>query len=303
MSERSELVLDRPDPLSDALSMAAMRPSDPASLTAGGDWAVRFGGAAHAKVITVTAGSAWLVPEDAAPVLLAPGDCYVVGRDAAYVTASAPDVPPVESRSLFVGSAGRVGSAADTSLVGGTLDFADPAVAVLLEDLGSSARIADAHTAAVLNSTLRLLAFETSAAQPGGTVMREHLTQILSLQVLRSLLGAADAPGWLGAFRDPAVGAALTAMHRRPGEAWTVARLAAVAGMSRTVFATRFKALVGLAPMDYLLHRRMTGAARELADGRTVAAVAARWGYGSESAFSAAFKRVTGRSPASTRSR
>lgn len=65
----------------------------------------------------------------------------------------------------------------------------------------------------------------------------------------------------------------------------------------------RFKALVGLSPMDYLLHRRISGATRELAEGRTVASVAARWGYGSESAFSAAFKRVTGVSPASSRTR
>lgn len=301
MSERSELVLDRPDPLAGVLSMADVRPALPARLTAGGDWAVRFGGS-HPKVITVTAGSCWVLPEGSAPVFLTAGGCYLVGRDAAYVTASTPDVAPIEARSVFAGNDGRAGSAADVALVGATLDFTDPAAAVLLEDLGSSARITDPDTAEVLNSTLRLLAFET-AGRPGGGAMREHLTQILSLHVLRSLLGADARPAWLAGFRDPAIGAALAAMHRRPAFGWTVAHLASEAHLSRTVFATRFKALVGLSPMDYLLHRRISGATRDLAEGRTVASVASRWGYGSESAFSAAFKRVTGRTPASSRGR
>ncbi|WP_432850081.1 AraC family transcriptional regulator [Amycolatopsis sp. CA-161197] len=301
MSERSELVLDRPDPLAGVLSMADVRPALPARLTAGGDWAVRFGGS-HPKVITVTAGSCWVLPEGSAPVFLTAGGCYLVGRDAAYVTASTPDVAPIEARSVFAGNDGRAGSAAEVALVGATLDFTDPAAAVLLEDLGSSARITDPDTAEVLNSTLRLLAFET-AGRPGGGAMREHLTQILSLHVLRSLLGADARPAWLAGFRDPAIGAALAAMHRRPAFGWTVARLASEAHLSRTVFATRFKALVGLSPMDYLLHRRISGATRDLAEGRTVASLASRWGYGSESAFSAAFKRVTGRTPASSRGR
>ncbi|MEU4672109.1 AraC family transcriptional regulator [Amycolatopsis sp. NPDC023774] len=302
MSERSELVLDRPDPLADVLSMADVRPALPARLTAGGEWAVRFDGS-HPKVITVTTGSCWVLPEGSAPVFLSEGDCYLIGRDAAYVTASSPDVAPVEGRMLFRDHLGVVGPTTDTSLVGGVIDFADPAVAVLLEELGASARIVDPHTAVVLNSTLRLLADETAAARPGGSVMRQHLTEILYLQVLRSLLSPSSDTGWLGAFRDPQIGAALAAMHRRPAFGWTVARLAAEAGMSRTVFATRFKALVGLSPMDYLLHRRISGATRDLAEGRTVASVASRWGYGSESAFSAAFKRVTGQSPASSRTR
>lgn len=296
MSERSELVLDRPDPLADVLSMADVRPALPARLTAGGEWAVRFGGS-QPKVITVTAGSCWVLPEDGSPIFLPVGSCYLVGRDAAYVTASTPDVAPVEARSVFTGTDGHAGSSSDVTLLGAALDFADPAAAVLLEDLGSSIRITDPDTA--LSSTLQLLALETTA-RPGGGVMREHLTQILSLHVLRGLLGADTRPA---SFRDPAIGAALAAMHQHPAYGWTVARLAAEANLSRTVFATRFKALVGSSPMDYLLRRRISGATRELAEGRTVASVASRWGYGSESAFSAAFKRVTGRTPASSRTR
>ena len=69
--------------------------------------------------------------------------------------------------------------------------------------------------------------------------------------------------------------------------------------MSRSSFALRFKTLVGLPPLDYLLHWRIRSAAEVLRAGeRTVASVAAEWGYASESAFSNAFKRVTGQPPA-----
>jgi AraC-like DNA-binding protein len=50
---------------------------------------------------------------------------------------------------------------------------------------------------------------------------------------------------------------------------------------------------------DYLVRWRIQSAARILrSSDRTVASVAAQFGYTSESAFSNAFKRVTGQSPA-----
>ena len=60
--------------------------------------------------------------------------------------------------------------------------------------------------------------------------------------------------------------------------------------MSRSSFAMRFRTLVGLPPLDYLVRWRMQIAARALrVTDRTVAAIG--------SAFSNAFKRVLGQSP------
>ncbi|MBC6462229.1 helix-turn-helix transcriptional regulator [Actinomadura sp. HBU206391] len=88
-------------------------------------------------------------------------------------------------------------------------------------------------------------------------------------------------------------------MHQRASHRWTVGELAMAVGMSRSTFALRFKTLVGLPPLDYLLRWRVRAAERALRDGnRTVASVAAEWGYASESAFSNAFKRITGQPPA-----
>ena len=109
--------------------------------------------------------------------------------------------------------------------------------------------------------------------------------------------------GWLAGLRDPVVGQALGALHGAPAEPWTVERLARVAGASRSVFAERFTEMVGQPPMLYLALWRMQLAARLLAEGRSVTAVADAVGYESEEAFSRAFKKVVGLAPAAWRKR
>jgi AraC-like DNA-binding protein len=90
----------------------------------------------------------------------------------------------------------------------------------------------------------------------------------------------------------------LRLLHEDPARRWTVAELAAAAGVSRATFAARFSALVGEPPLGYLTTWRMTLAADLLRDAEaTVAAVAREVGYTDAFAFSAAFKRVRGVSP------
>jgi len=68
--------------------------------------------------------------------------------------------------------------------------------------------------------------------------------------------------------------------------------------MSRTTFAFHFRTTAGVAPLAYLAAWRMRLAERALREENTpVALVGQSLGYASESAFSHAFKRMTGRSP------
>jgi AraC-like DNA-binding protein len=80
-----------------------------------------------------------------------------------------------------------------------------------------------------------------------------------------------------------------------------VERLARHAGLSRSVFAERFTAMVGQPPMQYLALSRMQLASRLLRDGRTVAETADGVGYESEAAFGRAFKQLVGQSPGAWR--
>jgi transcriptional regulator GlxA family with amidase domain len=122
-------------------------------------------------------------------------------------------------------------------------------------------------------------------------VVRRHLESLPEAQ-----------GGWLAGLRDPVVGSALAALHARPAEAWTLVALAREVGASRTVLAQRFTELVGIPPMQYLTGWRLQLAANLLAtSGTKVAAVGEQVGYDSEAAFSRAFKRAAGRSPAEFR--
>jgi AraC-like DNA-binding protein len=145
------------------------------------------------------------------------------------------------------------------------------------------------------SATLRLLAGEFRSPQPGGELARRFLTQLLLIHVLRVLLNGRRIPatGWLRALRDPAVAAALAAIHDKPENPWSLESLAAKAGLSRSVFAARFRARLGETPMAYVARWRLRVAARWLREtDLSVSEVLHRLGYTSAPAFNRAFKRT-----------
>jgi AraC-like DNA-binding protein len=108
--------------------------------------------------------------------------------------------------------------------------------------------------------------------------------------------------GWLAGLKDRYVGRALSLMHGQPGRDWTLDQLAKDVGLSRSSFAARFTALIGIAPIQYLQRWRLQMAASRLLDGNAmIATVAADAGYESEAAFSRAFKKMVGVPPAEWR--
>jgi AraC-like DNA-binding protein len=313
MSERPECLRDRPgghvDPLSEVLALLDVRAASPSRFEAGGHWALSFqGGGQHVKVGAILAGRCWVIAEGAEPVLLGPGDGYLLASARPYCFASDLDTEPVDGYEVFVGVwPGTVRYNVDagdrTVTVGGAVTFDDTTAALLLDHLPPCVRIsADSHRAQVLRPMLELLGEESAGDEPGSTAMREQLTQILFVQALRTLLISGESgelPGWLRALTDESIGTALALIHRQPARRWTVAELASAADMSRSTFALRFKAMVGLPPLDYLARWRIRSAARALrSSDRTVGSVATQFGYSSESAFSNAFKRMVGHPPA-----
>jgi AraC-like DNA-binding protein len=124
---------------------------------------------------------------------------------------------------------------------------------------------------------------------------------VLLVEAVRQF--AADAgpagPGWLRGLADPQIGRALAAIHREPASAWTAEALAGIAGLSRSAFADRFAGLVGEPPIRYVTQWRLHLARQRLREGHSgIARIAHEVGYDSEEAFSRAFKRETGLSPA-----
>jgi len=155
-----------------------------------------------------------------------------------------------------------------------------------------------------LDRLLELTLAEARQPAPGGESVRLRLSELMFVEVIRRYLGGLppEQAGWLAGLRDEYVGRALALLHERAAHGWTLDELAGDVGMSRSAFADRFARLVGEPPMQYLTRWRMQMAARLLADGTAkVAAVALEVGYDSEAAFSRAFKKLVGVSPAAWR--
>jgi len=109
---------------------------------------------------------------------------------------------------------------------------------------------------------------------------------------------------WAAALADPAVAAALRAIHGDPSHPWTVEELGARGGLSRAAFARRFTTLVGEPPPTCLTWWRMITAGRLVREDSTpLRLVAQRVGHTSEFALAKAFKREYGVAPGQYRRR
>jgi AraC-like DNA-binding protein len=141
---------------------------------------------------------------------------------------------------------------------------------------------------------------EVRDPQPGGSLIAQQLAYVMLVQALRLHLadGATKGVGWLFALADKSMSTAITCMHDDPGHPWTLQELAERVGMSRSIFALRFKEKVGATPMEYLTRWRMLLAGDRLKNSTdSISSIAASLGYESESAFGKAFRRVMGCTP------
>jgi AraC family transcriptional regulator, alkane utilization regulator len=149
------------------------------------------------------------------------------------------------------------------------------------------------------------LAAEAELRRPGYMTVSRRLIEVLFIEMLRSQVDNDEIDaGLLSALGDRRISAALAAIHREVNHRWTVSELARLAGMSRSLFATRFAVLVGATPHQYLVRARIQCAAQLLRSQElTVHEVSARVGYTSESSFSRVFTREIGVPPATYRRR
>ncbi|EKS6740447.1 helix-turn-helix transcriptional regulator [Enterobacter ludwigii] len=152
-----------------------------------------------------------------------------------------------------------------------------------------------------IKDLLRHLSKEISNTAPGGKLIIEHLLQIILTQVLRILISSEHSlndEGWFYAMADKNIGRALMSIHSKPGEKWNIDTLANIAGMSRTAFTIKFRKLLGYSVNEYIRRWRFSLAIERMAnDKEKISQIAYDLGYGSESAFSSAFKKCMGQSP------
>lgn len=194
------------------------------------------------------------------------------------------------------------GDGAITRIITGVFAFRDRRRNSLLEALPAVIHVRGrmGRGPAWLEGSLSLLIDELTSNRPGFQTIAERLADMLFVQSVRDHIAntTTNGSGWLHGLADPPVAHALSLMHGRPAATWTVASLASAVGLSRTVFASRFRAIVGKSVMDYLAAQRMHAAAGLLAASQAnLAEIAHEVGYQSEISFSKAFRRWGGMPP------
>lgn len=154
-------------------------------------------------------------------------------------------------------------------------------------------------TEPVMVPLLEVLEDEVRRGRPGSASLTTHVANLVMMAAIRQWVesGCGSTGGLLGAVRDPYVARALDAIHADPASPWTVASPAQVASASRSQFAEQFRAAVGETPVRYLTGVRMRRAMELLKAGVPAGQAAYDTGYGSEAAFSRAFRRHTGLAP------
>lgn len=149
-----------------------------------------------------------------------------------------------------------------------------------------------------------LIVAEIGVARCGGASVRTRLCEIIVVLAIRQAIadGTVNA-GLLAGLAHPKLHMSLVAMHDVPQRNWQIPDLSAIAGMSRSQFIEVFRTTVGQSPGAYLTGWRLALGRSKLRSGHSVKAVAAMVGFGSAAAFSRAFARQFGSSPAAFKPR
>lgn len=298
------------DPLSSLLSGIRTEGSVVTSAVLSTPWSIHFVDQAVLTMVTVLRGGGVLhlpggdtrrvrpgetaLVRGPAPFLLADGADVVDGPATKYEVACflcegednyvAPS-PHADATTLVVGVYRTVGHRSSSLL--DTL----PTVLIIQEEPG-------------VCDWMESVACDAANLRPGSQALMDRMLDWALVCTLRTWFerAGAEAPAWYRGLADPVVGPALDAVHRRPTERWTVARMAAEAGVSRALFARRFREVVGRPPSAYVTEHRLDEASDLLmSTDLSVAQIAKAVGYADSFGFSAAFKRVRGSSPTAFR--
>ncbi|MDC2947931.1 AraC family transcriptional regulator [Streptomyces heilongjiangensis] len=304
------------DPLSSLLSGIRAEGSVVTHAVLTAPWTIRFADAAPLVMISVLRGGGTLRLPDGTQRAIGPGDTAVVrgpepfhlvdhpasvhGAHAAYEIACFTDGGECTGEELG-GIHWGVDTEEATALIVGAYRASGRRHERLVRVLPPVLVVgADAEVCAWLESA----AADAAHHSAGSQALMDRLLDWALVCTLRSWFdkAGAAAPSWYRGLADPVLAPALESFHDRPAAPWTVASLAARAGVSRALFAKRFTRLMGRPPLAYLTECRMDEAEVLLSDTDLgIAEIARTVGYADAFGFSAAFKRLKGMSPSAYR--
>ncbi|MBU9425395.1 AraC family transcriptional regulator [Burkholderia gladioli] len=294
------------DPLAEVVSLLQPRAAFSKQVIASAPWAVRRAETGRPVYFVVLEGRCRLRvdgPGQDETITLEEGDFAMIPAARGFATSSLDREPPREGEPITtpivpMPGGARVGDphgAVDVRMLVGVCLFGSPDAALLVSLLPRWICVRGERR---LSTLVQMIGDESRAERPAREIVLERLLEVLLIEALRSTSGTAASPGLVRGLGDPKLAAALRRLHEQPASRWSVAELAREAAMSRSAFFERFSREIGMAPMEYLQAWRMALAKQWLRQGElSMAEIAERSGYGSVSAFGAAFTRLAGMSP------
>lgn len=268
-----------------------------------GSWAIDGKNAYQATFHLIARGNCWLhLKEQGVSIALTGGDLVVFPRDIAHTISDSQQAPEKIDNPPIPAGPDEIPT---TSLICGYFDFDSPQANPLLDAMSDVVHIKneDPGRTSAMNALLNFITSETETTAPGSEAVVDKLTEILFIHVIRAyMLQSNTDKGFLAMLADRSLSKVVTAIHQTPGDRWSVDKLAAQAGMSRSAFAKYFQQVTEMTPMQYVTRWRMQIAYERLHNSKTsVAVIAEQSGYSTEASFRKAFKEVTGESPGAVR--
>ncbi len=193
----------------------------------------------------------------------------------------------------------------ETLLIGGHFEFTSPVLHPFVQSLPKAIKInsGQREIRMWLEQAASFMNEELVAKKAGSQVILGRLAEIVFTLIIRAYIEEGEvAQGFLRAFKDPRISASLNTMHAAPEKEWTLSQLAAAAGMSRSLYCSEFKRLLGETPLAYLTNWRILKAKEILLVSKeNISEIAEKVGYQSEAAFNRLFKSKVGETPATFR--
>jgi len=268
-------------------------------------WGIQFEPENSARLHLVVEGETWLQSPSGAWEHLHEGDVVMLSRGPGHVLADCQGTRPIplsefERKRVAdrVFNVRNSGGGRRAVIVCCSIAYDGAALKSLMEQMPDLIVLRANHDSGdLLQTLLRAMAEEVRRNRAGSATLLTRYADLIVGCIIREWAESAqpNLSGWLDAARDPQLGQAMLAIHSEPGDDWTVERLSARAGMSRSKFYAKFTSILGQTPARYVAGVRMNFATLMLQEERaTIADAAARLGYESEASFSRAYKRTMG---------
>lgn len=275
-----------------------------------GDWGIKV--PAYRRVarfhIVLHGECCLILPDQAVSLTLKPGDIVLVPHGQEHILSSSAEMPPIllddviqmaeykAGEYLNYGSGGQ-----ETCLVCGHFEFEENPLHPLVSSLPSVLHITEKYCNQVswVKAMLDYINYETVSRDSGAASIIKRLSEIIFVQAMRVYIKENTQDSvFLAGMRDRHIRQSIEAIHADPARKWTVEQLAKTVGLSRTVYAERFKKLTGVTPLQYITLWRIEVAKELLKDqSMSVAQVAEAVGYVAEEHFQKTFKKWLGATP------